>query len=221
MVQLWKLRPRVGPRCAWGYVINSPPPSVRDQLWQSRHCLWPLGTRKDGLTQQGWSIAAGRTSPSSSQKVRSETSIPRSWAEGILPKGRKVPPQSKHLALIRSHPAWEVWSHIPKGRIQKGQAARHSYMTGFTAKHRQHEGHAQAGRALEKSQTAAATWSPTLHGVSKLMSTGWWDWDVLLEPTSLTASSDRCTPHIPGSGRVLPGVTHRGTSWAGCRMEPS
>ena len=28
--------------------------------------------------------------------------------EGILPKGRKVPPQSKHLALIRSHPAWEV-----------------------------------------------------------------------------------------------------------------
>ena len=100
-----KTETQVGPWCAWGYIINSPPPSVRDQLWQSRHCLWPLGTRKDGLTQQGWSIAAGRTSPSSSQKVRSETSIPRSWAEGILPKGRKVPPQSKHLAFIRSHPA--------------------------------------------------------------------------------------------------------------------
>ena len=142
--------------------------------------------------------------------------------------GLKVSCQREGRCLLRAN-IWhssvpiqhrEVWGDFPKGRTQKGQVARHSYTTGFTAKRRQHGGRAQVGRALGKSQTAASTWCPSLHEVRRPMSTGWWDWrpmstgwwdwDVLLEPASPTASSDRCTGRVPGSGRVLPGVTHRG-----------
>lgn len=114
IVQLWKLRPREGLRQAWGYVINSLPPLVRDQLWQRRRFLWPLGIREEGLTQRQWWIAAMQTSPSSSQKVRSEASIPRFCAESIPRRGRKGPRPSKHVAFIHSHPALGGVKRHPK-----------------------------------------------------------------------------------------------------------